>query len=143
MENILFFTKISAVFTVIYAGLNIHQLTSSYNYLLTKAEEFRVAATEVGGLPRLTRLNILFYLVMPFTYLALLRFSALQSAFVAILALKFLLTATLDLWIEKSIIIGLTYTKTQHNLSRIDNLFNIAAATSIVYLLLIGPPTPN
>lgn len=139
MDTLLFITKIAAILTVLYAGINIHQLTSSYGYLQTKAEEFRSAITEAGGFPRLARLNLLFYIVLPFSYLTLLRCSSLHFRILAIIALKFMLTASLDLWIEKTILTGKNYSSTQHNLSRLDNLLNITSATAIIYYLLKAP----
>jgi hypothetical protein len=138
MENVLFLSKISAVLTVLYAGLNIHQLTSSYQYLLGKAEEFRGAIADEGGAPRLVRLNILFYFAIPFGYLALLSYTTLQVKFLVLLSVKFALTASLDLWVEKSLLTGQEYSKTQHYCSRADNLVNIAAAVSVIYFLLLG-----
>jgi hypothetical protein len=134
----MFLVKFSAVLTVIFAGMNVHQLTSSYAYLVAKAEEFRVAVSEENGLPRLARLNIIFYVALPFTYLALLRFASLETKFIALLALKFIVTASLDLWVEKRILTGGEYTLAQHYMSRADNVLNIASAAAVIRFLLIG-----
>ncbi len=142
MEGVLFFAKLSAVITVLYAGLNLHQLTSSFASLLAKAEEFRLAVTADGGVPRLSRLNILFYVFLPFAYLALLRFSNIQPGILAVLLAKFLVTAVLDLWVEKSILTGRNFSITQHYLSRLDNLLNILAASVVIRFLLVGPAIP-
>jgi hypothetical protein len=138
LDTLLLLTKFSAVLTVIYAGLNIHQLTSPYAYLVAKAEEFRLAVMDSGGIPRLARLNILFYVVMPFAYLALLRLSALQIKMVAVLAIKFICSAAIDIWIERSILTGKNYSLVQHYLSRVDNLLNLLASVWVVLSLLRG-----
>jgi hypothetical protein len=143
LEAVLFFSKLSAVITVLYAGLNLHQLTSSFASLLAKAEEFRLAVIAEGGVPRLSRLNILFYAILPFTYLLLLRFSDIQAELLAVLLAKFFITAILDLWVEKSIITGRNFSITQHYLSRLDNLLNIAAAIAVIRFLLMGPTPPG
>jgi hypothetical protein len=143
LESLLILAKFAVVLTVIYAGMNIHQLTSSYGYLVAKAEEFRTAVTEEGGLPRLARLNIIFYVLMPFAYLALLRFSTVPSPIVAVLALKFMITGSLDLWVERRILTGQAYSLAQHYLSRVDNLLNIAAAMAVIRVLLTGTLAPN
>ena len=46
MLSALFFTKLSAVLTVLYAGMNLHQITSSYAYLSEKIEQFRIVLAE-------------------------------------------------------------------------------------------------
>lgn len=138
MDLLLFLAKAAAVLTVLYAGMNVHQLTSSYDYLVIKSEEFRAAVTEEGGLPRLARLNIIFYVLMPFAYLVLLHYCAMPSPFIAILILKFMITGSLDLWVERRILTGRAYSLAQHYLSRTDNLLNLASAVAVIRLLLTG-----
>src|SRR4051812_1479301 len=136
---LLFFAKISAVLTVFYAGLNLHQLTCSYHYLLAKTEEFREAVTGEGGLTRLARLNLFFYVIIPGAYMALLKISAVHAMALAALGIKFMLTAFLEIRTEKDIILGKGYTPGQHLLGRADNFLNIAAAGTVIYLILISP----
>ncbi|GEM_PF-1750766 len=138
MNFILFLAKASAVLTVLYGGMNVHQLTSSYAYLVDKSDEFRAAVTEEGGLPRLARLNIIFYVLLPFAYLSLLHYSSLPALLIAVLAVKFMITGSLDLWVERRILTGQAYSLVQHYLSRADNLFNIFSAVAVIRFLLTG-----
>jgi hypothetical protein len=137
-ENGLLFAKISAVLTVLFAGLNVHQITCSYEYLLDKIEEFKSAISEEGDLPRLARVNVFFYLVLPSLYLLLLKMSALTLPVLALLALKFLASASLGIWTEKSILAGNSYSPLKHNLSRLDNALNLAAAGGVIWSLVIS-----
>ena len=138
MEAFLIYAKISAVLTVLYAGLNVHQLTSSYQYLITKADEFRKALKEEEGNGKVIRLNIVFYVVVPLVYLLLLHFSMVPVIYLALLAIKFSMTASMDVWVEKRILSGQNYTVVQHYLSRADNFLNIVAAVAVVRILLTG-----
>ncbi len=138
MDNALLLSKFSVVLTVIYAGLNIHQVTSSYEYLLSKAAEFRSILAEAEGIPKLARLNIFFYVVLPFSYLLLLSYTGLPNFIVVILAIKFITTALLDIWFEKRILTEKDYTITHHNISRMDNLLNIGAAVMILWIIVYG-----
>lgn len=143
MESVLFLSKISALITVLYAGLNIHQLTSSYNYMLEKANEFRMAIAEAGGDRRLVRLNLFVYVAIPVGYLALLRFSTFEGKFLTLLGLKFAITAGLDLWVESTLLSDREYSRIQHYCSRVDNLLNLAAAASIAHFLIFGKTFPS
>ncbi|MDQ3000244.1 MAG: hypothetical protein M3Y08_03110 [Fibrobacterota bacterium] len=133
----LFLTKLAAVLTVIYAGINLHQLTLSYGHLLAKIAELRTIMAESEMTPRLIRLNLVFYVVAPIAYLTLLRVSHVEHWVLVLLALKFSITATLDIRVERKIMAGEDYTPLQHRFSRIDNVFNLSAAAFIIYLLLM------
>ena len=137
MLNSLFLTKLAAVLTVIYAGINLHQLTLSHAYLLDKIGELRKVMSESDMAPRLIRLNLVFYVAAPIAYLTLLRFSHVEHWVLALLAIKFSITATMDIRTERKIMAGEEYTHFQHRLSRIDNVFNLSAAAFIIYLLLV------
>ena len=136
MLSLLFLTKLSAVITVIYAGMNLHQLTSSHAYLVEKIEQFRFALAETEAVPRLLRLNLVFYVALPIAYLSLLRVSAVAGWVLAALALKFAVTATMDIRAERRIVAGEGYTPMQHTVSRIDNVLNILTATGVIFFLL-------
>jgi hypothetical protein len=136
MLSVLFFTKLSAVLTVIYAGVNLHQLTSSHAYLSEKIEQFRAVLAQSDGATNLFRLNLVFYIALPAVYLALLRVSAVASWILGALILKFAFTAFMDIRAERRIMVGGDYSPRQHHFSRADNVLNLAAAAGIVYTLV-------
>ncbi|HKP95844.1 MAG TPA: hypothetical protein VJ385_08820 [Fibrobacteria bacterium] len=145
MLTLLFVTKLSTVLTVIYAGMNLHQLTSSYAYLSEKTEQFRAMLAESGpgrdpegpsGVAGLIRLNLVFYVVLPAAYLVLLKVSAVQPWALGLLALKFALTAFMDIRAERRIMVGGDYSPRQHAVGRVDNILNLAAAGGVIFLLL-------
>jgi len=143
MLSALFLAKLSAVITVIYAGMNLHQLTSSYAYLLDKIAQMRALLDQSEAVPRLFGLNLFFYVVLPGIYLILLRAASLQTEALVLLAAKFAVTAVMDIRAERRILDGRGYTLSQHKLSRIDNVLNLAAAAAILYLLFhpANPPS--
>jgi hypothetical protein len=142
MLSALFLAKLSAVLTVIYAGMNIHQLTSSYAYLLDKIAQVREFLDQSGAAPRLIRLNLFFYVLLPGIYLALLRAASMGTWALVLLAAKFALTAAMDIRAERRIVAGLGYTVLQHRFSRIDNIANLATAAAVLYLLF-HPANPT
>jgi hypothetical protein len=136
MLDQLVFAKLAIVITVIYAGMNLHQLTSSHAYLVEKIEEFRLALAEMEAAPRLMRLNLVFYVALPMVFLAVLHAASVAEGILAALAIKFAVTAGLDIRSERRILAGLGYTPMQHGVSRLDNAVNLAAAAATAYLLL-------
>jgi hypothetical protein len=135
MMSALFFAKVSIVLTVLYAGLNVHQLTSTHAYISEKVERFRAALAGSDGNPALVRLNLVFYVVLPLAYLAVLKVSEMKTGALCALAAKFACTAVMDIRSERRILAGGDYTPFHHAISRIDNTANLAAAASILYLL--------
>ena len=135
MLDAIFFTKLSAVLTVLYAGLNLHQLTSSYAYLLEKIAQFRAVLADSKGAAGLIRLNLVFYVAIPLAYLGLLSQAAIESWVLGALTLKFAFTAFMDIRAERRILVGGEYSPFQHAVSRIDNLLNLAAAAGVIYAL--------
>jgi hypothetical protein len=136
MLTALFFAKLSAVLTVLYAGLNVHQLTSSYAYITEKTDEFRAVLAESDGIPALVRLNLFFYGVLPVAYLAVLKVSEMRTGVILALAAKFACTAAMDIRSERRILAGGEYTSFQHALSRIDNILNLLASAAVLCALL-------
>jgi hypothetical protein len=136
MLDILFATKLCAVLTVLYAGLNLHQLTSSYAHLQGKIEQFRAALAQAQGASGLIRLNLLFYVALPIAYLSLLWVSRVEPWVLGLLAIKLAVTAAIDIRAERRIVANGEYTPMQHGLSRVDNAFNLAAAAGVVYQLI-------
>jgi hypothetical protein len=136
MLTALFFAKLSAVLTVLYAGLNVHQLTSSYAYIADKIDQFRAALAESEAVPALVRLNLVFYVVLPLAYLAVLKVSEMRSGVIVLLAVKFALTASMDILSERRILAGGEYTPFQHAVSRVDNILNLLASSAVLCVLL-------
>ena len=141
MLDLILLAKFAVVLTVVYAGLNVHQLTSSYDHLNAKIEEFRKVLAESETAPGLIRLNLFFYLVLPLLYLILLRVAGVAEWALITLAMKFAVTAGLDVRSERRIIAGEAYTPMQHTVSRVDNVLNLLAAGAAVLLLLRSPAT--
>lgn len=136
MLDLILFIKLAVVLTVIYAGLNVHQLTSSHAQLNVKIEEFRKVLAESETAPGLLRLNLFFYVVLPLLYLILLRVAGVAEWALVALAMKFAVTAGMDVRSERRIIAGEAYTPMQHAVSRVDNVFNLLMAAAVVLLLL-------
>jgi hypothetical protein len=136
MLTALFFAKLSAVLTVLYAGLNVHQLTSSYAYITEKIDQFRAALAESEGIPALVRLNLVFYVALPVAYLAVLKVSEMRTGVIALLALKFAFTAAMDILSERRILAGGEYTPFRHAVSRADNVLNLLACAGVLCVLL-------
>lgn len=136
MLDVILLAKFALVLTVIYAGLNVHQLTSSHAHLNAKIEEFRKVLAESETAPGLIRLNFFFYLVLPLLYLILLRAAGVAEWALIVMSMKFAVTAGLDVRSERRIIAGEAYTPMQHSVSRVDNVFNLLAASAVVLLLL-------
>lgn len=136
MLDLILFIKLAVVLTVLYAGLNVHQLTSSHAQLNAKIEEFRKVLAETETAPGLLRLNLFFYVVLPLLYLVLLRVAGVAEWALVALAMKFAVTAGMDVRSERRIIAGEAYTPMQHAVSRVDNVFNLLGAMAVVLLLL-------
>ena len=136
MLDLILFIKLAVVLTVLYAGLNVHQLTSSHAHLNAKIGEFRKVLAETETAPGLIRLNLVFYVVMPLLYLLLLRVAGVAEWALIALAMKFAVTAGMDVRSERRIIAGEAYTPMQHAVSRVDNVFNLIVAAAVVFLLL-------
>jgi uncharacterized membrane protein len=136
MLDLILLSKFAVVLTVLYAGLNVHQLTSTHAYLNAKIEEFRKVLAETETAPGLVRLNLVFYVVLPLLYLILLRVAGVAEGALIALAMKFAVTAGMDVRSERRIIAGEAYTPMQHAVSRVDNVFNLAAAAAVVAVLL-------
>ena len=136
MLDLILIAKFAVVLTVLYAGLNVHQLTSSHAYLNARIEEFRKVLAESQAPPGLIRLNLFFYVVLPLLYLILLRVAGVAEWALIALAMKFAVTAGMDVRSERRIIAGEAYTPMQHAVSRVDNVFNLIVAAAVVFLLL-------
>ena len=52
------------------------------------------------------------------------------------MAMKFAVTAGMDVRSERRIVAGEAYTPMQHAVSRVDNVFNLLVAAAVVLLLL-------
>ena len=139
MLDLILLAKFAVVITVLYAGLNVHQLTSSHAHLNARIEEFRKVLAESETAPGLIRLNLFFYVVLPLLYLILLRVAGVAEWALIALAMKFAVTAGMDVRSERRIIAGEEYTPMQHAVSRVDNVFNLSAAAAVVLLLLRSP----
>jgi hypothetical protein len=139
MLDLILFSKFAVVLTVLYAGLNVHQLTSSHAHLNAKIEEFRKVLAESQAASGLIRLNLVFYVGLPLLYLILLRVAGVAEWALIAMAMKFAVTAGMDVRSERRIVAGEAYTPMQHAVSRVDNVFNLIVAAAMVLLLLRAP----
>ncbi len=135
------YAKICAILAVFFAGMNLHQLTSSYAYLSGKIEEFRLAMKDEPGVARLGTLSMIFYFAMPSAFLLLLRQAEIPVYALAVLAGRFLMTAWVGLWTEKAILSeGPGYTPAKHSVGKVDNGLNILASVWIIWMLVFIRP---
>ncbi len=132
----LMYVKICMVFTVGFAGLNIHQLMASYDYVKEKVKEFKSIVQEESDTFRVNSVSILFYFIIPSLYLFILLKANFFITGLIFLASKFFLSAILGIWTQKRILSGNNYSKTVHMISKCDNLLNIIISSVVIYLLL-------
>ncbi len=133
---ILLYTKISIVLTVIYAGLNTYQITNSYAYLLEKIAEFKALTLSKEAEGQMKNLGWIFYVILPLGYLILLYITQLKISLLVLCAVKFVMTAAMGWWTERSVFEASGYTRKKHVFNQVDNVLNLGMAVAIVYGLL-------
>jgi hypothetical protein len=128
--------KTAAVFSVIYAGVNLYQMLAHFDDVRDKAKMFAEIAAGEGGTGRLRVVRALFYLAAPLLYLWTLICAGLPGAFLVTAGAKFWISSFIGVRTEHRLIRGEEYSTRDHNISRIDAAANIALAAGAVWLIL-------
>lgn len=128
--------KTAAVFSVIYAGINVYQLLAQYDAVRDKAKMFSEIAAGDGGTWQLKVVRALFYLAAPLAYLWALVCSGLPLVFLVVAGAKFWVSSLVGLRTEHRLIRGEEYGPGDHRASRLDAAANLALAAAAVWLIL-------
>lgn len=133
----LFQAKLAAVLSVVYAGMNVYQLTSGYEAVREKARMFsEIAAGEAASSWRLRLVRGLFYLAAPLAYLLTMIGAGVPGALLIAAGAKFWMSSFVGIRTEHRLLRGEDYTPGDHRLSRIDAALNIALAGAVVWQVL-------
>ncbi len=132
----LFQAKLMAVFSVIYAGVNVYQFTSGYEAVRAKAHMFAEIAGAEGVTWRLRLVRALFYLAAPLAYLWTMIGAGLPGPFLVVAGAKFWMSSFAGLRTEHRLLRGEEYTLRDHAVSRFDALLNIMLAFAAIWLVL-------
>ena len=130
------YARICIVLTVGFAGLNVHQLLSSYEYVKGKVAELNDLIRDEGGIKGLNTVSLIFYFVIPALYLFALTKANFFITGIVLLCSKFAVSAVLGLWTQKKIFTDVGYTKKIHFMGKIDNFLNVMASVAVAYLLI-------
>jgi hypothetical protein len=128
--------KTAAVFSVIYAGVNLYQILARFEAVRDKAKLFAEIAAAEGGAARLRIVRALFYLAAPLLYLWTLNCAGLPGAFLIAAGLKFWASSFVGVRTEHRLLRGVEYSVGDHRLARLDAAANIALAIVAVWLIL-------
>src|SRR5690554_7932638 len=132
----LFQAKLMAVFSVVYAGINVHQFTSAYDAVQEKAQLFAEIAGTEGVSWRLRLVRALFYLAAPLVYLFTMIGAGLPGSFLVVAGIKFWMSSFTGLRTERRLLRGEGYSPRDHALARFDALLNVALACGAIWLVL-------
>jgi hypothetical protein len=132
----LFQAKLAAVFSVVYAGMNVYQLTSAYEAVRDKARMFSEIAAGESSSWRLRLVRALFYLAAPLLYLMTMIGAGLPGLLLVAAGAKFWMSSFVGLRTEHRLLRGEEYTPRDHALSRLDAGLNIALAGAVVWQVL-------
>ena len=133
--NGLLWAKIGALLSVLYALTNVYQLLVSLEQIRERIQDFTKVAGDLENANRLQAIRGLFYFGLPLAFMAVLMAAKVPFLFLALVAIKFWLSAGLGLWTEKRLLKGNTYGITDHRLYRLDAFLNLAVAFLVMGLL--------
>jgi hypothetical protein len=128
--------KTAAVFSVIFAGINLYQMTAGYHGVREKAAAFSEIAREVGAASRIIFMRMLLYVIAPLIYLWTMLCAGLPLAFLIVAGVKFWISSFLGIWTERRLIAGMEYAPADHIRARADASANIVLAASAIWLIL-------
>ncbi len=135
MSHIIY-ARICIVLTVGFAGLNVHQLLSPYEYVKGKIAELNDLVKDEGDIKGFNVVSMIFYFIVPAIYLFVLTKAEFIITGILILCSKFIISAALGLWTQKRIFTEIGYTKKIHLIGKVDNFLNIMASVAVAYLLI-------
>ena len=128
--------KAAAVFSVVYAGVNIFQLTAQIEDVRGRAQQFATIAGDHAHTVRLWSIRVFFYLGVPLAFLGMLECAGLAPLYLFSAAAKFLLSAVFGFITEQRLIRGGEYRVWDHHLSRFDAILNLLVAAGAIGLIL-------
>jgi hypothetical protein len=128
--------KTAAVFSVIYAGVNAHQLLANFADVREKAKQFSEIAAGEGGTARLRIVRARFYLAAPLAYLWTMVCAGLPGPFLIAAGAKFWMSSFIGIRTEHRQLRGEDYGARDHGAARFDAMLNIALAIGAVWLIL-------
>ena len=128
--------KTAAVFSVVYAGINVYQILANYEAVREKARLFSEIAAEPGAASRLRIVRGLFYVAAPLAYLWTLLCAGLPALFLAVAGLKFWISAFLGVRAEARLLRGIEYAPSDHRSAKLDAFANLALAVAAVWAIL-------
>lgn len=128
--------KTAAVFSVLYAGANAHQLFESFESVREKARLFSEIAAGDGGTGRLRLVRVLFYLAAPLLYLWTMVCAGLPGALLIAAGVKFWVSSWLGVRAEKRLLQGREYRRRDYWTARSDAAVNVVLAAAAVWFLL-------
>jgi hypothetical protein len=128
--------KSAAVFSVIYVGVNAHQLFANFDRVREKARLFAEIAAGEGTPARLRIVRALFYLAAPLLYLWTMVCAGLPGAFLVAAGAKFWLSSFLGMRTEHRLLRGGEYGSGDHRLARADAVLNITLGVGAIWLIL-------
>lgn len=128
--------KTAAVFSVVFAGINVYQLLANFGDVREKARLFAEVIAETGGTGRLRLMRVLLYVVAPLIYLWTLLCAGLPVVFLIVAAIKFWVSSFLGTWTERRLLAGGEYRASDHARARADAAANIVLAGSAIWLVL-------
>ncbi len=128
--------KTAAVFSVIFAGINVYQMTAGYHGVREKAAAFSEIVRETGAYGRVAFMRMLLYVVAPLIYLWTLLCAGLPLAFLIAAAVKFWLSSFLGIWTERKLIAGMDYAPADHVRARADAAANLVLGAAAIWLIL-------
>ncbi len=129
-------SKIAIVVTVIFAGLNAHQLTLSYAYFSERIQEIKKVMGEGEEFSRIRWASFILYFALPGIYLLLLRLAEIAPALLFAGVAKFAATATLGIYTEQTVFYGKGYDAKLHFAGKVDNALNVLYSAAVVYSLI-------
>lgn len=128
--------KAAAVLSVVYAGVNVYQLTARLESVREKARLFAAVAGGEGASGRLRFVRALFYLAAPLFYLWALVCADLPGLLLIAAGLKFWMSSFLGIRTEQRLLRGMDYEARDHAFARLDAALNIALAAAAVWWIL-------
>ncbi len=129
-------SRIAIIVTVIFAGLNLHQLTLSYAYFSERIAEIKKVMDGGEELSRIRWASIVLYFVLPGIYLLLLYFAQIAPVLLLAGVAKFAATAGVGIYTEQTVFYGKGYNEKLHALGKFDNALNALYSVAVLYSLI-------
>lgn len=132
----LFQAKLTAVFSVVYVGMNVYQLLGDYEGVREKARLFSEIASGEGSSWRLRLVRALFYLAAPLVYLLVMIGAGVPGMLLVAAGVKFWMSSFVGIRTEHRLLRGADYSPGDHRLARVDGTLNIALGVAVIWMVL-------